>query len=148
MENAKTFRTEPHAVVAVQGYFDIVWILYSFRGRLSLGMAWIAVLLTIASWVLFLAITISASAVFPVAKGCSFLFPYIIAWNGLAVGAKRFHDLGLPGWFVLSGLIPGIGIPFLFYNIGVRKGKRAVNRYGTDPRLIWPLATFNDRATH
>jgi uncharacterized membrane protein YhaH (DUF805 family) len=34
---------------------------------------------------------------------------------GLAVGARRLHDIGKSGWFLLLGLIPFLGILILIY---------------------------------
>jgi uncharacterized membrane protein YhaH (DUF805 family) len=77
-----------------------------FSGRASRSEYWWFVLFTsIVSVVLTLAGGEIASGIFSVAT----LIP------SLAVGARRLHDLGKSGWFLLISLIPLIGILVLIY---------------------------------
>lgn len=51
----------------------------------------------------------------------------------LAVGARRLHDVGRSGWWLLIGLIPLVGfLVLLFWN--VRAGDIGPNAYGPDPK--------------
>lgn len=50
----------------------------------------------------------------------------------LAVGARRLHDIGRSGWWLLIGLIPVIGLIVLIY-FYVQPGERGPNPYGPDP---------------
>jgi uncharacterized membrane protein YhaH (DUF805 family) len=47
----------------------------------------------------------------------------------LAVGARRLHDIGKSGWFLLINLIPIIGILVLIY-FWVQPGQPEGNTYG------------------
>lgn len=49
----------------------------------------------------------------------------------IAVGARRFHDLGRTGWWLLLTLT-GIGAIVIFFWFMVR-GDEGPNRYGSDP---------------
>lgn len=50
----------------------------------------------------------------------------------LALGARRLHDLGKSGWWLLLGLIPMIGVLFLLAWASLR-GTAGPNAYGPDP---------------
>lgn len=49
----------------------------------------------------------------------------------IAVGARRFHDMGRTGWWLLIGLT-GIGALIIFFWFMCR-GDEGPNRYGPDP---------------
>ena len=51
----------------------------------------------------------------------------------LAVGARRLHDTGRSGWWLLIGLIPLIGALVLIYFF-ILEGDRGPNEYGADPK--------------
>ena len=67
-----------------------------------------------------------------------------IFWSSIAFAAKRFHDLGWPGWLILLGLIPLFGQMFLFFTICSLKGMRGPNPYGLDPRRIWSAGIIDE----
>ena len=50
---------------------------------------------------------------------------------GLAVGARRMHDIGKSGWFLLLGLIPFLGFLILLYFF-VQPSAEA-NQWGAGP---------------
>jgi len=52
----------------------------------------------------------------------------------LAVGARRLHDSGRSGWWLLIGLIPFIGtiILIIFFCLDSEEGD---NRFGANPKL-------------
>jgi uncharacterized membrane protein YhaH (DUF805 family) len=51
----------------------------------------------------------------------------------LAVAARRLHDTGRSGWWMLLGLIPLIGwVVLLIWYVG--RGEDGPNRFGADPR--------------
>lgn len=50
----------------------------------------------------------------------------------LAVGARRLHDTGRSGWWLLIGLIPVIGAIVLLV-LFVLEGERETNAYGPPP---------------
>ncbi|AHM59958.1 hypothetical protein D770_08475 [Flammeovirgaceae bacterium 311] len=49
-------------------------------------------------------------------------------WFTLAQGAKRCHDLGKSGWWVI---VPFYGLWLLF-----AEGEAGQNRYGSNPKLV------------
>lgn len=51
---------------------------------------------------------------------------------GLAVGVRRFHDIGKSGWFILLGLIPILGFFILIYFF-VQPTQPVPNEWGTGP---------------
>ncbi len=66
--------------------------------------------------------------------GCFTVFLVLIGiFTGLAVCAKRCHDLDRSGWYLLWGLIPIIGEIWLLIQLGFRKGTVGRNLYGPDP---------------
>lgn len=50
-------------------------------------------------------------------------------WAGLAVTAKRLHDMNKSGWWQLIGLIPIIGWIPLFFACGFIRGTVGLNDY-------------------
>lgn len=60
------------------------------------------------------------------------LFMLAMLLPNLAVGARRLHDTGRSGWWLLIGLIPLIGIIVLLVFF-VSKGNEGENKYGPDP---------------
>lgn len=50
----------------------------------------------------------------------------------LAVGARRLHDTGRSGWWLLVGLIPLIGWLILIYWF-IQRGAESANAYGEAP---------------
>lgn len=60
-------------------------------------------------------------------------FNLAILVPALAVGARRLHDIGKPGWWLLVGIIPIIGGLVLVYFF-VQRGAPGPNEYGPPPR--------------
>ena len=63
----------------------------------------------------------------------STLLSLAILFPGLAIGARRLHDIGKSGWWQLLWLIPIIGWIILIVFL-VTKGEAGANGYGEDPR--------------
>lgn len=61
-----------------------------------------------------------------------FLF-FIGAYLCIFSSIKRFHDRGKSGWWVLVGLLPGIGIWWILIECGFLKGTPGNNQFGSDP---------------
>ena len=59
--------------------------------------------------VLVLVVTGMVSDILNALAGLALILP------GLAVGARRLHDIGKSGWFLLVGLIPVLGFLLLIY---------------------------------
>jgi uncharacterized membrane protein YhaH (DUF805 family) len=50
----------------------------------------------------------------------------------IAVGARRLHDVGRSGWWMLIGFIPLIGLLVLLY-WGTQEGEAEANAWGAPP---------------
>jgi len=57
----------------------------------------------------------------------------------LAVGARRLHDVGKSGWFLLLALIPVIGNLILLYFM-VQPSQPETNEFGAPPAQLPQLA--------
>ena len=53
----------------------------------------------------------------------------------LAVGARRLHDIGKSGWWLLVGLIPLLGTLLLIYWF-VQPSMQEPNAYGPEPKVL------------
>ena len=78
---------------------------------------------------LFQVIVLTATSWIPV---LSSIITLLLLLPSLAVGARRLHDLGRTGWWLLLALIPFVGwIPLLI--MAVLPGTGGPNRYGSVP---------------
>jgi uncharacterized membrane protein YhaH (DUF805 family) len=67
-------------------------------------------------------------------EGIASLYSLAIFLPGLAVFARRMHDINRSGWFILLFLIPIIGWIIILYFL-VTKGTATDNFYGPPPLL-------------
>ena len=125
-------------------HFDLIWILFSLRGRLSLGLMWIAAALSAITLIGLFFLGAVLSNVHPFLATIGLFGFLVMVWSPIAIGVKRFHDIGWPGWLILPGLVPVFGQVFLFFTIGILRGNRGPNRYGLDPRRIWSSGMIDD----
>lgn len=61
------------------------------------------------------------------------VFMLAILIQSLAVGARRLHDTGRSGWWLLIGLLPFVGAIILIV-LMVLEGRQGENPYGPDPK--------------
>ena len=119
---------------------EIGRLFFSFRGRISREMWWSLNGVFILTFYVFVIPCIFLPYVFGA------LFGVYFVWAGLALNIKRLHDRNLPGWhllgYLLLGLIPIVGIVFLFVLLGGRRGDSGGNRYGPAPPQNWSLWIF------
>ena len=105
--------------------------LFSFKGRVNRQRYWLMMLLTLPFAI--------AGAYFDVQRGqqplqgSGVLFLLPVAWPGLAVTIKRWHDRDKSGWWVLINLIPIVGDIWSLIENGFLKGTSGDNRFGPDP---------------
>ena len=57
----------------------------------------------------------------------------ILLWPVLAVSAKRWHDRGKSGWWVLVALVPVIGWLWVLVENSLLRGDPGANRFGESP---------------
>lgn len=67
------------------------------------------------------------------------LYALAILIPSLAVGARRLHDIGKSGWWLLLGLIPLIGTLVLIY-FWVQDSQAGSNEHGANPKGAVPAA--------
>ncbi|MCC5876627.1 MAG: DUF805 domain-containing protein [Candidatus Sumerlaeia bacterium] len=65
----------------------------------------------------------------------SVIYALAVLLPNLAVLARRLHDIGQSGWWILIGLVPCIGwIVILFFTI--QEGTPGKNEYGPNPKEV------------
>jgi uncharacterized membrane protein YhaH (DUF805 family) len=65
--------------------------------------------------------------------GVSLLLGLVGFWSMLAITVKRWHDIGVTGWFSLLSL-PGVTHFAVFLLLCLLPGTVGSNTYGSDPR--------------
>lgn len=61
------------------------------------------------------------------------LYSLAVLIPGIAVGARRLHDTGRTGWWLLIGFIPVVGAIVLIV-FGVQDSQPGSNEYGPNPK--------------
>ena len=134
---------------AREGQMTLSEKLFSFQGRLNRQSWW---LLGIAIWIALIVVQIVVATVFGVSATPSEdgempaigamsgiagivvgIFALAALWMYLALTAKRFHDRDKSGWWVLIGLVPGLGALWILVDCGFLAGTSGDNRFGGDP---------------
>ena len=119
-------------------YLDVIKNKYAaFTGRADRKEFWLFVLFNIIAGIIlgiiggiFTAIT-GSTAISYILSG---LYDLFILVPSLAVMARRLHDTGKSGWFILLALIPFVGeiILIVFWAMDSQPG---ANAYGENPKL-------------
>ncbi len=109
-------------------------LFFSRRGRISRGHFWRA---TLAAWALFW-------VGFALLDGVSTLdltrIPAALLIASLfCLMSKRYHDLDRSSLWLLLMLVPVIGLVFVMFELGFRRGSIGENGYGIDPRDLREL---------
>ena len=119
-------------------------LLFSFEGRIGRMPFWITtfamILIGIAASVAMFGAAIlsgdpSALGASPGAMGGALSIGALVVglamlWIGLAVQAKRWHDLDKSAWWILINLVPVIGGLVTLVMCGFLAGTPAPNRFG------------------
>jgi MFS family permease len=109
--------------------------LVSFRGRMSA-----AEFTGITSMVIFLCLFVYfISKMFPSLSSNGALVLYVIVgaiacWVSLAAQARRWHDLGKSGWYILLNLLPGIGTIISVFILAIHPSVSGKNQFGDSAR--------------
>lgn len=109
--------------------------LFSFEGRIKRSTFWATLVpLFLISFALQIVIALSANQEAVVITIGIIALIYLVpaTWICLATYAKRWHDLGMSGWMVLTLLIPLVNL-FIFLYLGIAPGKTGANNFGTPP---------------
>ena len=100
----------------------------NFQGRATRAEYW--------WWTLFIVIADVVLGIVDAILGTGFLgslFGLAIIIPGLALGARRLHDIGKSGWWQLLWFAVIVGWIILLV-WAIRQGNRGQNHYGLDPR--------------
>lgn len=113
---------------------DIFWLLFSTKGRIGRGLyAVVAIPHILTLFVAGQFIDMDENALFFML----FSIPYF--WIGIAITAKRMHDLNLSYWHILKTFIPIAGMFFSAYYCGAlfgKKGDDAPNEFGERSKIV------------
>lgn len=106
---------------------------FSFEGRLGRQQYWLRSLVI---WAANLAIMVPVAIAQNAGTGLAIVLSIVaiavylvVFWASLATTAKRLHDRGRSGWFMLIALIPLVGL-WLIVEVGFLRGDEAPNQYG------------------
>jgi uncharacterized membrane protein YhaH (DUF805 family) len=58
----------------------------------------------------------------------------VLAWPSACIYIKRWHDIGLSGWFAILNFVPGLGA-VLWLVLGFIPGTTGNNEYGPNPAV-------------
>ena len=110
---------------------SIVWLLFSFRGRIRRIEYWAV------SIIIGIIILLPAYVVFePYSEQANIyvdIMAILLLWPSLAIQAKRWHDRDKSAWWILINLVPVIGFIWAIIENGFLKGTAGSNRFG-EPR--------------
>ena len=125
-------------------------LLMTFDGRITRSQYWLALLVYLAFMAVISVVLIVIAQVIPSDSSADGGFsvsglkaiPFVIvifagiaflAWSGICVGIKRFHDRGKSGWWMLIQFIPIVGPFWYFVETLCLRGTVGPNRFGEDP---------------
>ena len=135
---------------------NILWLLFSFKGRITREVYWLGNILLAVGSVLIMRIYLHGSFFIdetmpnqigdpqflenifnqilqnrPNVLVIAPIFAIVMIWSSLAIVAKRAHDQNLPGWVALLIFVPIQFFPLLvMIFFGIIKGDRNPNKYG------------------
>ncbi len=110
---------------------NIVWLLFSFEGRISRQPFWAFTVASIAIVLMpaFFVFGVDTEAADSFVNIASLVF----LWPALAVQAKRWHDRDKSAWWILINFIPFIGVLWALIENGFLPGTAEENRFGSNP---------------
>jgi uncharacterized membrane protein YhaH (DUF805 family) len=121
------------------------WLLFGFEGRINRAKYWLAVLIYVVGMVVIafaLAVGLNlgwSGGIGGVAIGLIIVIFYItLIVSGIAVGAKRLHDRGRSGlWLLVFYLLPSV-LSVIADEIGAASGSQEISDlFGLIPLGIW-----------
>lgn len=115
-------------------HFDIVSVCFSLEGRIPRSVYWFFSFGTVAMFYFaFAAMSSLLDKEAPTTLFLVVLLVLLFLWSQLAISVKRFHDLGISGYWSFLLLFPGIGQFLQFFVLGLQRGSHGENRFGRDP---------------
>nr|WP_321357269.1 DUF805 domain-containing protein [uncultured Draconibacterium sp.] len=116
-------------------YLKVLKQYADFNGRARRQEYWMFVLVNI----IFSIVATVLDSIFGTWGAIAGLYGLAILIPGLAVSARRLHDIGKSGWMLFVVLIPVIGAIWLII-LFATEGTPESNEYGTNPKTK-PLCT-------
>jgi len=109
--------------------------IFSFEGRIKRGTFWVVIIsLFLISFVLQMAAVVSAESGSSDGIAVLLLIYFIPAiWVAFATYVKRWHDLNLSDWMLLTLFIPFVNF-LIFLYLGLAPGTTGTNKYGDEPQ--------------
>ncbi|HRQ66029.1 MAG TPA: DUF805 domain-containing protein [Xanthomonadaceae bacterium] len=112
-------------------------LLFSFEGRIGRKTFWLTTLALVALMIAVQVVAIGLALVSETLGMIGMLVMLVVAigvlWAGLAIQAKRWHDLDKSGWWILINLVPVVGGLYALVMTGFVKGSDGRNQFGDDP---------------
>ena len=110
-------------------------ILFSFKGRIGRSTFWIysigsSVVGFIGGFILGLLMASKSSPVAVIGVILYIVFILALAWVGLAIAVKRWHDRGKAWYWIFITVIPFIGGLWEFIELGFLPGTPGPNAHG------------------
>jgi len=106
-------------------------ILFSFAGRIGRRTWWLWCVAAMLGLALYATVLLRVAGMS--AANTDLLVNLLLLWPALAISAKRWHDRGKSGWWVLVVLIPVVGVVWALIENGCLRGTTGSNGYGADP---------------
>ncbi len=115
----------------------LLWLVLGFRGRISRGIFWPALLATycVNFALYFQLIGMTEKDLEGVGSIFLFLGAAATLYVNLAISVKRLHDIGYAGFLAISVMIPFLNIAFAIW-AGIVPGADGPNRYGDAPDRV------------
>lgn len=116
----------------MQWYLEVLKKYVVFDGRAHRTEFWMFTLISVIISII-LALVDAAIGTYQAGGGLlQGIYGLAVLLPSLAVGARRLHDIGRSGWWLLIGLIPIVGIIILIV-WWAQEGDAAPNEYGPNP---------------
>ncbi|KJD45236.1 DUF805 domain-containing protein [Paenibacillus terrae] len=114
----------------MQWYLKVLQNYVGFQGRARRTEYWMFVLFSmIATFIISL-----IDGLVGLTPILTYLYSLAVLLPSLAVIARRLHDTGRTGWWILIGLIPLVGSIILIVFL-CQDSQPAENKYGKNPKL-------------
>jgi uncharacterized membrane protein YhaH (DUF805 family) len=113
-------------------YFEVLKKYSVFYGRATRAEYWY---FSLFSSLIGVAISIVAAIVSPKINLLSDAYSLLVVIPGLAVSARRLHDIGKSGWMQLVIFIPVVGLIWLIILMATDSNP-GENKYGPNPKGV------------
>lgn len=128
---------------------DVISLYFAPRGRITRRVWWCHgfVLLPILAFTGILTTAFLSGVVGfgeDVLPTITFVWLVVAAWCWFALAVKRLHDHSRSAWFILTALVPIVGVVILFMMLGFSPTTSGRNKYGHGPSDPTPEISTDD----